>query len=313
MIAPDPFNTNPLTTSPGKKTYNTIAARLAAFDPPIIIKNHIAQRKAINEDGGTLFFSTLVAKDSTLDGIDFIVEDAHQLDSAFENAKEKWGKKALASMDEDPKHWALKASFMVTPGKGWREKWVPIPDAYNRQITDPTTDSIDMDKTLRMRFGTGTSIRFTALHCAIDTISAKCNIHIDNAGFVLSLPDGFSLTPDLYAHFMNELLSKTNFRDWLSGLMPNETAARIVKEVFRRTSLIYPNAANNYAGVHTIINGIHRPNSVLDGLQTAARIFRPIGVTFDMYGTDGDRLNVQVTGMSYNDNNSITITLNGIW
>ena len=305
MIAPDPFKTDPPITARGKATYKTIAARLAALNPPIFIERHIAQ----SEKQGKTQFSTLEAKDSTLDGINFMAADPARLVRALEGAKDKWGERALASMREDPEHWALKASFGKTVGTGWREIWREAP------YSPPTTELKERDtadNVMRMRFGTaGSAIRFTALHCAVHEIGAQCNIHIDESGFVLALPKGFALTPDLYDHIMNELKWKTDFRDWLSGLMPNKTAEGIVKEVFRRISIIFPNAANSYAGLDKKINSIRRPSGVANGLWTAGRILAPIGATFDVYDTD--RFKVQVTGTILNGDRSITITIGGEW
>src|SRR5215831_9737971 len=115
-VAPNPFKTDP--EKPFKKaTYDTIAARLAALDPPIQIENHIAQSEKQNKTQ----YSTLEAKDSTLDGINFIAVNPKTLAGALQSAKDQWGQKALASMKEDPDHWALKASFGKTIGTGWRE------------------------------------------------------------------------------------------------------------------------------------------------------------------------------------------------
>src|SRR5262245_4755741 len=112
-IAPDPFKTDPPITERGKATYDTIAARLAALDPPIRLAEHTAQGKiqysAQSKKKDKTQFSTLEAKDSTLDGINFIAADPARLVRALEGAKDKWGERALASMKEDPDHWALKA------------------------------------------------------------------------------------------------------------------------------------------------------------------------------------------------------------
>jgi hypothetical protein len=165
---------------------------------------------------------------------------------------------------------------------------------------------------MRMRFGNaGSSVGFTSLHCAVHEIGAQCNIHIDESGFVLALPKGVALTPNLYDHFMNELMWKTDFRDWLSGIMPNATAARLVKEVFRRISINFPSAANGYAGLNQKINRIQRPRGLFNGLWTAAQILAPIGATADVYDTD--LFTVQVTGTILHGDRSITITIGGEW
>jgi hypothetical protein len=306
MIAPDPFKTETPITNRGKTTYNTITARLAALNPPISIQRHIAQ----SEKKDKTQFSTLEVYDSTLDGINFIAVNPAELVRAFESAKDKWGDRALTSMKEDPDHWALKASFGKTVGTGWREVWRAAP--YSPPAT-VLKEPGKPDNVMRMRFGTArSSIRFTALHCAVHEIGAQCNIHIDETGFVLGLPTGgVGLTPNLYDHLMNELLLKTDFRDWLAGKMPNAKAARIVKEVIRRLSLIFPNAANGYAGLDKTINSIRRPRGVLNGLWTAGRILKPLGATFDVYDTD--QFTVQVTGTILDGDRSITISIGGDW
>jgi hypothetical protein len=306
VIAPDPFKTKPPIGTLGKETYKMIAARLAALNPPILIESHIAQ----SEKQDKTQFSTLEAKDSTLDGINFIAVDPKELADELKGAKDKWGDQALISMKEDPDHWALKASFGKTIGTGWREVWRAAP--YSPQAT-VLREPGQADNVMSMRFGTaGASIRFTALHCAVHEIGAQCNIHIDETGFVLGMPTGsVGLTPNFYDHLMNELLFKTDFRDWLSGKMPNKMAAHIVSEIIRRLSIIFPNAANGYAGLDKKINSIGRTHGLADGLRTAGRIIAPIGVTFDAY--DSDWFKVQVTGTILNGDRSITITLGGEW
>ena len=306
MIAPDPFKTETPLTSRGIATYSTIAARLAALEPTIAIAQHLAQ----SDKQGKTQFSTLVAHDSTLDGIKFIAANPAKLAHEFEAAKDQTGNRALASMKEDPDHWALKLSFGATVGTGWREIWRPAPYSHSAAVP---TEAGKANPTMRMRFGTaGTSLRFTALHCALHEIGGQCNIHIDESGFVLSLPQGgVGLTPNLYDHFMNELLIKTKFRDWLSGIMPSEEAAHLVKEAFRRVAIIFPNAANGYAGLDKTINSIRPLRGVRDGVLTAKRILKPIGATFDLY--DSEQFKVQVTGTALNGDRSITISVGGKW
>jgi hypothetical protein len=320
-VAPDPFKTKTPITPRGKTTYDTIAARLATLNPKIFIKKHIAQLEIKNKRGETEIFSSLEANDSTLDGIKFNAANPATLVGELEDAKDEWGEKALTSLKDNPGHWPLKCSLMATSGRGWREVWREAP--YSPPATvlkEPGTS----DNVMRMRFGTaGSAIRFTALHCAVPENGRGCNIHIDEDGFVLALPEGIALTPNFYGHLINELLFKTKFRDWLAGKMPNEKAARIVKEAIRRISFIFPNAANGYAGFAEKINigrntSIQLPKrggwglarDVGDGLWTAGRILRPIGVTIDMYDTD--RFTVQVTGTIVNGDRAITISVGGV-
>jgi hypothetical protein len=212
-------------------------------------------------------------------------------------------------MREDPEHWALKLSFGKTVGTGWREKWRPPPYQPSAAMPDAP---LKLDPDLAARFGSaGHPVRFTALHCAVHEIGTQCNIHIDEDGFILALPWGFSLTPSFYGHFMNELVWKTDIRNWLAGEMSNDTARRIVKEVFRRTSFVFPSAANGFAGLTSRINGIERPDGLGSGLWTAARLLAPTGVTLDVY--EGDRYKVQVNGSWLNGDLSATIGVGGEW
>ncbi len=305
MVAADPFKTAKPITERGRKTYGAIAARLAAFHPPVFIDRHIAQ----SEQRGKTGFSTLETHESTLDGINFRADDPKLLAAAFHRATDKSGAPALASMKENPSHWALKASFAKTIGTGWREVWREAP--YYPPAAAPATPG-KPDNLFRMRFGTaGSPIRFTALHCAVQEIGGQCNVHIDESGFVLGLPKGIALTPDLYDHIINELKWKTDFRDWLSGLMPNETAAHIVKEVIRRISIDFPNASNGYADLSRRINSIRRPRGPGDLFRTAGRLVAPLGLTADLY--ENDYFKVQVTGTIAGGDRSITVSLGGDW
>lgn len=305
MIAPDPLKTEKPITARGMNTYRAIAARLAALNPPIFIEKHIAA----SEQPGRTSCSTLEAHESTLDGINFKAGNPKLLAAAFCRARDKWGAPALASMKENPGHWALKASFGKTIGTGWREVWREAP--YSSPNAVPAEPG-KADSLLRMRFGTaGSPIRFTALHCAVHEIGGQCNVHIDESGFVLALPKGISLTPDLYDHIMNELKWKTDFRDWLSGLMPNETAARIVKEVIRRISINFPSATNNYADLDRRVKSIRRPETPVDVLVTAGKVLAPVGVTADIY--ENDSFKVQVTGTIAGGDRTVTISLGGNW
>jgi hypothetical protein len=305
VIAPDPFKTEQPITERGMKTYRAIAARLAALHPPVFIERHIAQ----SEQQGKTGFSTLEAHESTLDGINFKAENPKLLAEAFNRATDQWGEPALASMKENPDHWALKASFGKTIGTGWREVWREA--LYDSPAAVPAEPG-RADNLFRMRFGTvGTPVRFTALHCAVHEIGGQCNVHIDESGFVLELPNGIALTPNLYDHIMNELKWKTDFRDWLSGLMPNETAARIVKEVVRRVSFNFPNASNGYADLGRRLHSIRRPRDPGDLLLTTYRVLKPLGATVDVY--DNDYFTVQVTGTMAGGDRSITISVGGDW
>jgi hypothetical protein len=306
-VARDPFKTDPPLTDRGMKTFRAIAARLAtSLHPPIYIEAHIAQ----SEKEGKTEFSSLESHESTLDGINFKAENPTLLADAFECARDKWGASALTSMKEDPGHWALKASFGKTIGTGFRETWREVP--YDPPTTVPA-ESGKSDNLFKMRFGTaGNPIRFTALHCAVHEIGGQCNIHIDESGFVLGLPSGIALTPDLYDHILNELKWKTDFRDWLSGLMPNHTASLIVKEAIRRIGFQFPNASNGYADLGNRINSVRQIKGLnWDTLRRVGGFVAPLSVTGDLY--DGDNVKVQVTGTMAGGDRTIAISVGGNW
>lgn len=305
ILATDPFKAATPVGPAGRQTFDTIEARLASLKPPVVIRDHIA----LSTKPGATQFSSLVAGDGVLDGISFLAVDPAALERAFDIAQDKWGKKALASMKEDPGHWALKASFGKTIGTGWREIWRPEP---YRPPSVLNTIGSDM-KVHAARFGSAkTSVNFTALHCAVDKVSNACNVHIDNTGFVLELPNGgVALTANVYDHFMNELLLKTEFRDWLVGNISNKTAAYIVGETIRRLSIVFPNASNGFAGLERTVNNIRRPSTPFELALTAGKLLRPIGVTFDVY--ESNHFKVEVAGTIVDGDRSVTINASGTW
>ena len=305
-VAPDVFHTKEPTSARGKATFDAIAGRLSSLNPPIDLAKQIAQNTKPRDPQ----FSSLLAGTSTLDGVGFIAVNPSALARAFDQATDAAGQKVLTSMKEDPGHWALKASFGATIGTGWREVWRPGPDRPPATVLESPGQG---SRLLTMRFGTaGSSLRFTALHCAVDERSGVCNIHIDETGFVLGVPTGgVALTPSMYDHLMNELLVKTKFRDWLAGKMPNKDAAASVGEAIRRFSLVFPNASNGFEGLDKTINNLRKPRSLGEGVGTAWRILRPIGATIDFY--DNEKFKVQVTGSMVDDDISVTLSVGGEW
>lgn len=303
ILATDPFKTAKPIGPAGRKTFDTIEARLARLNPPVVIRDHVA----LSRKAGETQFSSLVAGDGVLDGISFLAVDPAALERAFDIAQDKSGKKALASMKEDPGHWALKMSFGKTIGTGWREIWRPEP------FRSPSVLAIigsDM-QTRSARFGSPkTSVNFTALHCAVDKVNNGCNVHIDSTGFVLELPTGgVALTANVYDHFMNELLLKTEFRDWLVGSISNQKAAYIVGEAIRRLSIVFPNASNEFAGLERTVNNIRRPSTPFELALTAGKLLRPIGITVDLY--ESDHFKLQVAGTIVDGDRSVTINISG--
>src|SRR3954468_21673674 len=111
-----------------QKTYDTIMARCTDLTPPVDIATHIKP-------------GTLRAANNTLDGITFQAVDPADLEAELSGRMKLAGagkspnpgegalsfdttrgprsaNASMISMKEDPKHWALKASFGATVGGG---------------------------------------------------------------------------------------------------------------------------------------------------------------------------------------------------
>lgn len=277
------------------KTYNTIVARCKNLIPPIDIVSHIKP-------------GTCEAKALVLDGINFEAIDPVALEAELSGRMLIPGGKttsvpgmpsltfdatrgprspnaSMFSMREDPDHWAMKASFGATIGEGFREVWQPPPQIgvgipllaepkYGK--TDPFT----------LGFGeTGHYLKFTALHAAIappplQTKKRGCNLHIDERGFVVQHPDGTAaVTATSWSHIANELLLKTEFRDWLDGKIGDKLVGKYVVEVVNRLNLRFPDAENGFAGLSSRVNDI----SGVKDLGGIGKAFMPIGLSYDLF------------------------------
>ncbi len=266
-----------------QRTYDAIVARCKDLIPPVDIAKHIKP--------GTL----RVAK-STLDGITFEAVDPADLEAEFggrmklpgPHQPQQPGKGALAfdatraprpanasmtSMQEEPGHWALKASFGATVGEGFREKWRPPPEPRPALLPTPAYGS----KRISLGFGeTGRRLTFTALHAAV--AKSTCNVHIDERGFVVDTPEGAVVTPTFWSHMANELLLKSLFRDWLNGAIGDNVVGAVIVEVVNRLSLRFPDAENVFAGLSGKVNAIKGPADV----KGIGKTFLPIGASLDV-------------------------------
>ncbi|HUF44385.1 MAG TPA: hypothetical protein VMN43_03505 [Aestuariivirgaceae bacterium] len=266
-----------------RQTYDAIVARCKDQIPSIDITKHIKP--------GTL----RVAK-NTLDGIEFKAEDPADLEAelggrmklhpgdkspkpvvgalSFDTTRAPRPANAtMTSMNEEPGHWALKASFGATVGVGFREQWRPPPPP--RPALLPTTSY--GSQRISLGFGeTGRNLKFTALHAAV--AASICSIHIDERGFVVSTPEGAVVTATFWGHLANELLLKTEFRDWLKGAIGDTAVGPIVVEVVNRLSLRFPDAENRFAGLQGKMNRITGPGDV----KGIGKAFLPIGVSADL-------------------------------
>lgn len=264
-----------------QRTLDTIVARCKDLIPPIDIVKHI---KA----------GTWQVANNTLDGITFEAVDPEDLIAELGGRMKLPGagkapapgsysidttrsprpaNASMISMKEDPQHWALKASFGATVGEGFREQWRPPPPSLRLAPPLPRHGS---DR-ISLAFGeTGKRLTFTALHAAVS--KNKCNIHIDERGFVVATPDGAVVTPTFWGHIANELLLKTMFRNWLDGLVGDNVVGALVIEAVNRLSLRFSDAENGFAGLTDRVNRISGVGDVRD----IGKALLPIGVSADL-------------------------------
>jgi hypothetical protein len=266
-----------------KKTYDAIVARCTDLIPSVDITKHIKR-------------GTLRVANNTLDGITFEAVDPADLEAELSGRMKlpgagkspKPGEGALSfdttrgprpanasmiGMREDPKHWALKASFGATVGEGFREQWRPPPQP-RAPLLPPTSYGSER---ISLGFGeTGKRLTFTALHAAV--AASVCNVHIDERGFVVSTPEGAVVTPTFWGHLANELLLKTQFRDWLDGAIGDNVVGSLVVELVNRLSLRFPDAENRFAGLRGKMNSITGPTDV----KGIGKALLPIGLSADL-------------------------------
>ena len=217
---------------------------------------------------------------------------------------------SMISMKEDPNHWALKASFGATIGTGFREQWQPPPEigVGLPRLAEPKYGKTDP---FTLGFGEqGHYLKFTALHAAVappplQTKKRGCNIHLDERGFVVKLPDGAVVTPTSWSHIANELIVKTKIRDWLDGIADDNVVGKYVVEVVNRLNLRFPDAENGFAGLPSRVNNI----SGLSDIKGIGKAIMPIGLSYDMFKFN-DSL-VQANYYSYDGQNTLTITWSG--
>ena len=237
-----------LATAMDKPVYKEIARRLANFNPPVILDNHVAKIFRI--------------ADTTLDGVNFMARDYKKLKKALIAAKDGGGGDAFAHTTlADRDHWALKASFAATDGVGFRENFrVKIPDR-------PLADDGPLDPYSRrsMRrfagaFAENTSVPdLSSLHCAVSI--GMCNIHIDEMGFVLIDEDGRPvLDADFVQHLVNELLFKT----YAKKILPDALVDRV--------NLILPNSFVEYNRVGLSFD-IHKSKNYRIAVSATCSVF----------------------------------------
>jgi hypothetical protein len=212
--------------------YKKIAARLRNnFRPAFKLENYIDETAK----------NGLSAGKTTLDGITFVPKDWYDILVALRVAKTLDGKDAFAEgkNPEKPAHWALDASMGATIGKGFREIWRP-------KLSTRPLSTEDLPGRFKPKWNVGSSARFgddpsnpldqTSLHFAV--AFDRCNIHIDQVGFVVVGPAGeLVVDPDFAQHIVNELLWKS----YGTKVFPDAIVDRI--------SLVLPTSSNDFSRV----------------------------------------------------------------
>jgi hypothetical protein len=295
-----------------KRTYDAIVARCTGLIPSLNIVKHIKP-------------GTLSVANNTLDGIKFEAVDPDALEAelsgrmklpdagtlpppgdcgslAFDTTRgPRSANTSMIGMKDDPTNWALEASLGATEGVGFREQWRPPP--MPRPALLPTTSY--GSKRITLGFGeTGKTLTFTALHASVSKKS-RCNIHIDERGFVVATPDGAIVTPTFWGHLANELLLKTKFRDWLNGKIGKNSVGAIVVEAVNRLSLRFPDAENDFAGLEGKVNSI----SGISDIGGIGKAFLPIGLSADLLHLKNST--VQANYYWHEGQQTITLTWGG--
>jgi hypothetical protein len=201
--------------------------------------------------------SAIEARDSTLKGIDFACKDLPTIKGAFDRATDYLGRTAfyyngrygsgqIARELIRNAPGMLDMSFAATEGYGYREirdmPLVPSLRAFRSERPSASFNS---------RFGfedeQETHFEVTSLHAALG--EKKCNIHIDNVGFVLRGPKGAFLTLDFLQHAVDELGFKEKLTPILGlaiGKLFRVDGEEVGNWMARNVTLDLPSYRNSY-------------------------------------------------------------------
>jgi hypothetical protein len=294
-------------------TYDAIVSRCKNLHPSVDITKHIKP-------------GTCEVKSRLVDGINFEAVDPDALEAELSGRMKLPGMEktpspkpgpfsfditrgsrppgaSMFSMQEDPDHWAAKASFGATIGTGFREEWKPVPDIGVPGLPKAKYGSD------RLSLGFGElkhQLKFTSLHAAVSKVPPRgCNIHIDERGFMVALPDGVVVTPSSWSHIANELLLQTKFQEWLEGKIGGNIIGDFVVGAVSRLSLRFSDAENGFAGLQGRVNRI---NGLTD-IKGMARTVLPIGLSEDLYYFKNSK--VQFNYYWYDDQHTFTLSWGG--
>jgi hypothetical protein len=207
--------------------YRQISNRLGNFRPAIQLDKYIK--------------SGLDVGSTTLGGITFVPTKWDDIVTALRIAKTADGEKAFAEgkSPEKPSNWALDMSMANTIGKGFREIWRP-------KLSDRPLSIDDLPERHRPKWNVSDSARFgddpsksldlSSLHFAV--APDRCNVHIDETGFVIIGPTGeLVVDPDFAQHLVNELFWKSKGTNLLPGWLVD------------RISIMLPNSNNEFSRI----------------------------------------------------------------
>lgn len=257
-----------------RDTYRKIAARLARLTPAIDLDQEINKIFSVGS--------------TTLDGVYFQAKDYRQLRDKFRAVVAPGGDKAFAegNLQGSEAHWALDLSFGATEGTGFREIWRP--KLSDRPLIERGTRYGGYRMDADPRFGDPVEMPdYTSLHIAVGP--GKCNVHIDEVGFVMTGADGKPiLNGDFIRHIIDEYLFKTKFR----GLFSRWTQENILD----RISINLPSTPVRF-------NDRYRLKD------------QPVGLTLDIAKGDNYRLSITgsctASGLCVRKERSVVVTLGG--
>ena len=142
----------------------------------------------------------------------------------------------------------------------------------------------------------------TSLHC--DVSEHECNIHIDEAGFVIEEPSGrVIVTADLFQHTANELVFKT----YIKGAFP-----KWANGFFDRVSLVYPSMGNNFSKMGPRLSQVRGLRQIkhIPLIGSKLRHLPLPGIRVDLIQKKSYRLEANAL-WDINGNRSITLNFSG--
>jgi hypothetical protein len=213
----------------------------------------------------TFVASPVKGLDSTLKGIDFKCKDLDKIKKAFDDARDPFGRQAfyyngqyssgkifkelIRNMPD-----LLDVSFAATDGYGYREiRDMPLLPSLSTKFL-PSKENSNFAS--RFGFDDEETLSFdvSSLHGALG--KDKCNVHIDQIGFVVRGPSGAFLNPDFPQHLVNELGLQDKLAPYLgmglgrilkaTNILRSDQGEAIGNWISKNVSVKLPNFKNGY-------------------------------------------------------------------